>query len=86
MRALEVERMMDRNKIVQSNIFYLVASCLFLNTGMVFSTAGKGLLSSPRAIKLVYGAAILAFAKVPLGLRKLRNLDKYNDRYGVKKS
>lgn len=85
-RALEVERMMERNKIVQSNIFYLVTSCLFLNSGMVMSTAGKGLLSSPRIIKLIYTAAFLAFAKVPLGLRKLRNLDKYNERYGVRKS
>lgn len=85
-RALEVERMMERNKIVQSNIFYLVTSCLFLNSGMVMSTAGKGLLSSPRVIKFIYTAAFLAFTKVPLGLRKLRNLDKYNERYGVKKS
>ena len=85
-RALEVERAMDRNRIIQRNTFMAVLSCLFLNTGMCMSTLGKGtVLASAPVARLVFGAATLLGIQVPFGLRKLRALDKYNERYGVKR-
>ena len=78
--------MMERNKMVQKNIFYAVLSCLFLNTGVVLSTLGKGFLSSKPMLRVVFGAAILTASRVPVGLLNLKKLDDYNKRYGVKKS
>lgn len=83
-RTLEVERMMERNKIVQSNIFYAVMSCLFLNSALVVSSTGNGSLSTVRGVRALYAAASFVMCKVPLGVRKLRKLDAYNERYGKK--
>ena len=87
-RALEVERMMERSKIVQKNTFNTVVSCAFLNTGLLLSTIGTGGLgptASKITLRVLFGAAILVGTKIPLGLRELKKLDEYNARY-VKKS
>ena len=34
--------------------------------------------------KVLFGAAAFFAAKVPMGLAKLRKLDKYNENYGAK--
>jgi len=84
-RALEVERMMERNKIVQKNTFNAVLSCLFLNVGLVASTVGRGtLLGATPITRSVFAAALLLGSRVPFGVNKLRKLDKYNEKYGVK--
>jgi len=85
-RALEVERMMERNKITQRNIFHAVISCMFLNTGIVFATLGKGALSSTPILRLIFAAAAVTAARVPMGLMDLKKLDAYNARYGIKKA
>lgn len=85
-RALEVERMMERNKITQKNIFNAVLSCMFLNAGVVCATLGSGVVSSKPVLRLAFGAAAALALKVPLGLRDLKKLDSYNERYGVKKA
>lgn len=84
-RALEVERMLDRSKIVQKNIFHAVLACAFLNTGILLSTVGKGPMASKFAIRAIFGAAVLIGSKVPLGLRELKKLDDYTSRYLIKK-
>merc|ERR1719223_794112 len=58
-RSLEVERALERSRIVQSNIFSAVLSCLFLNTGIVLSSIGKGVFSSKAVLRFVFGAAIV---------------------------
>lgn len=74
-RALEVERMMQRNKIMQKNIFYAVLSCMCLNTGLILSTIGKGALSSKPILRVLFGAAAIFGVKIPFGLRSLKQLD-----------
>ena len=90
MRALEVERMMERSKIVQRNIFNSVLSFAFLNTAILLSTVGRSSLSSALiptkwTLRLLFGVAFFMGSKVPLGMRELAKLDEYNKRYGVKK-
>ena len=84
-RSMEVERMMERSKVVQKNIFHAVLSCAFLNSGILLSSVGTGPMASKLALRAIFGAAILIGSKVPLGLRELKKLDDYNERYLVKK-
>ncbi len=87
---MEVERMMERSKIVQKNIFHAVLSFAFLNTGILLSSVGRSSLSATIlptkwTLRLLYGAAVFIGAKVPLGMREIQKLDSYNKRYGLKK-
>lgn len=84
---MEVERMIERNKLVQSNIFSAVLSCLFLNSAVSMATVGKNAIGSAVSGPLTKGffaAAIWFGARVPYGVFvKLRQLDAYNERFGV---
>lgn len=87
---MEVERMMERSKIVQKNIFNSILSFAFLNTGILLSTVGLNSLSSSWiptkwTLRLFYGTALFMGAKVSFGMRELSKLDEYNKRYGIKK-
>lgn len=84
-RALEVERQMDRAKIVQKNIFNSVLTCGLLNTGILLSSFGSGPFASKLALRSIFGMAALIGIKVPFGLRELKKLDEYNERYLFKK-
>jgi len=81
-RALEVERMITRNNIVQQNIFNAVLSGLLLNASMLLRTAGIKFLSSKFILMLMYSSAIIISSKIPLGLLSLRKLDQDNAKYG----
>jgi len=83
-RALEVERMMERSKIVQKNIFLAVLSCAFLNTGILLSSVGKGPMASKFALRAIFGAAILIGIRVPFGMKDVKRLDDYQSRYIIK--
>ena len=87
-RTLEVERMMERNKLLQKNTFNAVLSCLFLNTGIALASLVKDSMLGPIPSKiptqLAFGAAALFGLQVPRGLRKVKKLDAYNERYGLK--
>ncbi|KAL3775917.1 hypothetical protein HJC23_005198 [Cyclotella cryptica] len=83
-RAMEVERMIERNKLVQANIFSAVLSCLFLNSAVTVATLGQNLIFSKPLMKTLIGAAIVFGLRVPYGVFvKLRKLDEYNERFGV---
>ena len=89
-RAMEVERMMERSKIVQRNTFNTIVSFAFLNTGILLSTVGRSLLLSSLiptnwSLRALYGAAFFIGVKVPMGVRELNKLDEYNKKYGLTK-
>jgi len=84
-RSLEVERQMERSKIVQSNIFNSVLACAFLNTGILLTSVGTGPAASKAALRVIFGTALLIGSKIPLGLRDLKKLDDYNAKYLVNK-
>lgn len=84
-RALEVERMVERNKLVQSNIFSAVLSCLLLNTAVSVATIGSNVMYAKPLAKSFFAAAVVFGLKVPYGVFvKLRKFDAYNSRFLAK--
>jgi len=83
-RAMEVERMIERNKVVQSNIFSAVLSGLFLNSAVSMATLGQSLVGARPVTKPLFAAAVMFGLRVPYGVFvKLRKLDENNARFGV---
>ena len=81
-RALEVERMIERNKLVQSNIFSAILSCLLLNTAVSAATLGSNMMYAKPLAKTFFAAAVVFGLRVPYGVFvKLRKLDEYNARF-----
>jgi hypothetical protein len=86
-RALEVERAMQRSKLVQENIFRLALACLFLNGGMAVSLVSMPKGANSMAIiltRLMFAGAGILASSIPFGLWKIKNLDKYLEKFGVK--
>ena len=84
-RALEVEREMERSMLIQKNTLQAVLAGVFLQGAVTFATVGSGLYAGIPISRALFAAAALIGFRVPVGLRKLRQLDKYNERYGVSK-
>jgi len=85
-RALEVEREAERNKMVTRNAYEGIISGLLLQTGLCLATIGKDVVCSRPLMKVAFGlSALFAVRAVPLGLYKVNKYDKYNERYGVSK-
>ncbi|KAL7576606.1 hypothetical protein ACA910_005546 [Epithemia clementina (nom. ined.)] len=84
-RALEVERQMERNKMTQKVTFQAVLAGLFLQSamGVVVSGFAPPSVAKPLTKGLLAMAAFFGLG-VPLGLFRINKLDKYNARYGVK--
>jgi hypothetical protein len=83
-RAMEVERQLQRSKLVQKNTFAAVLSCLLLNTALSLATVGKDVaFANPISRGLFVGAAILG-VRVPFGIMQVNKLDRYNERFGVR--
>jgi predicted unusual protein kinase regulating ubiquinone biosynthesis (AarF/ABC1/UbiB family) len=83
-RAMEVERQLERSKLVQRNTLDAVLATLFLQTAISVATIATGFKYVAVMQRALLGAAALFGVRLPMGLRKLRLLDKYNERYGVK--
>jgi len=84
-RALEAERMLERSKIFNNNLFNAVISCLFLNSGLcITSVATANPVALPVA-RSMYVVATFFAAQIPFGIVKLRRFEKYLEKYGVKK-
>jgi predicted unusual protein kinase regulating ubiquinone biosynthesis (AarF/ABC1/UbiB family) len=83
-RAMEVERQLERSKLVQLNTFDAVLATLFLQSAISVATCATGFQYVVPLQRVLFGAAALFGSRVPMGLKKLRQLDKYNERYGVK--
>lgn len=84
-RALEVERAMERTKIVQDNIFTAVTSGLLLNAGVCLASLATGTRGAVALSRVLFAAAGVIGLRVPLGLLKIKRLDKYREEYGLKK-
>ena len=83
-RALEVERQNDRSRLVQQNTYEAIISLLLFQGGLSLLTTWSGFKAAlPLGRVLLGGAGILA-ARLPFGVLKVRNLDKYNEKYGLK--
>jgi len=76
---------MERTKLVQSNIFAAVISGLMLNTGICLASVASGTVGAIPLSRIMFAAATFAGLKVPLGMLKVRQLDKYREEYGLKK-
>lgn len=75
-RVLESERAFQRMELVQNNMALAIAASAFLNVGMVLATAG-----SPNGQLSLAARGTLALAgvfglQIPVGLFKLKSLDK----------
>jgi hypothetical protein len=83
-RALDVERQNQRAKLVQKNTYEAVLLGLFLQGGLSLLTVGSGLKAAKPISRALFGVAGFLAVRVPLGMRKIQKLDKYNENYGVK--
>jgi len=84
-RALEVERQLQRSRLVQKNIMNAVMSGLFMQTGTVLVVLGKSMSASSPLSKMLFAVAFIFGVRVPYGLFQLQKLDATNERFGVKK-
>lgn len=82
-RASELERELERSKIVQRSTLEAVLSGVLLQSALTIVSGGSsGKWVTPASRAIIGMAAILAI-RVPLALLRVRKLDKYNERYGV---
>lgn len=84
-RAAELERAEERTRLVQRNLLHGVMSCFFLQAAMSTTVLGKGWQVAVPVTKACVGVALFFAIRVPLGLVKVQKLDKYNEKYGVKR-
>ena len=81
---MEVERQNERSKLIQQNTYEGILALLLIQGAVHLLTIGSGLRGAKAISRaLLAGGAFLA-ARVPLGLLKIRRLDKYNENYGLK--
>jgi len=85
-RSLELERMMERTKMVQANTFSAVMSGLLLNTGICLATIGSGGTMSRPLSRFLFATAGFVAMKVPYGMWKIKKMDDYLDTFGLKKN
>jgi predicted unusual protein kinase regulating ubiquinone biosynthesis (AarF/ABC1/UbiB family) len=83
-RAMEVERHLERSKLVEKNIYHTALSALLLQSAAHVMTFGSGSVLSVSISRLLFGSAVIFGIRVPLGMFKIRQLDKYNENYGAK--
>ena len=83
-RAMEVERQLERSKIVQKNTFDAVLAGALLQIALTIATVSGGTTIAVASSRIVFGVAAIVGVKVPFGIMRLNKLDKYNERYGVK--
>mmetsp|Transcript_27514 Transcript_27514/g.66859 ORF Transcript_27514/g.66859 Transcript_27514/m.66859 type:complete len:910 (+) Transcript_27514:368-3097(+) len=83
-RALDVERQNERSKIVLKNSYEAIILGLLFQGGISLLTVGSGLKGARPLSRILLGASAFLALRVPLNLKKLRQLDKYNENYGIK--
>jgi hypothetical protein len=83
-RALDVERQNERSKLVLRNTYEAVLLGLFFQCGVTLLTAGTGLRGATSLSKILLGVSAILAVRVPFNILKVRSLDRYNARYGMK--
>ncbi len=84
-RASELERELERSKILQRGTLEAVLSGVLLQSALTLMSVGNsGKWVVPASRTIISVAAVLA-VRVPLAMLRIRKLDKYNERYGVSK-
>jgi hypothetical protein len=83
-RTLDVERQNERAKIVQKNTYEAVVLSVLFQSAITLATAGSGMAGARPLSRVLFGAATFLALRVPLGLMKIRKLDKYNEKFGMK--
>jgi hypothetical protein len=83
-RTLDVERQNERAKIVQKNTYEAVVLSVLFQSAITLATVGSGVVGARPLSRALFGAAIFLAVRVPLGLMKIRKLDKYNEKFGMK--
>lgn len=82
-RALDAERQLERNRVVQKITLDAVLSGLLLQGGLALISTGSGLTGAPVMSRVLLGVSAYVASKIPFGIFRLRKLDKYNEGYGV---
>jgi predicted unusual protein kinase regulating ubiquinone biosynthesis (AarF/ABC1/UbiB family) len=84
-RALEVERQNDRSKLVLKNTYEGILLSIFFQASISLLTVGSGLPGAKPLGQLCLGGASILAARVPFNILKVRQLDKYYERYDRKR-
>lgn len=84
-RNLEIERELERSKLVQKNTFQAILAGVFLQSALGLVAFGGNFKGSTLLSRALFGVAGFIGLQVPLGVIKINKLDKYNERYGVKR-
>mmetsp|Transcript_12123 Transcript_12123/g.28760 ORF Transcript_12123/g.28760 Transcript_12123/m.28760 type:complete len:949 (+) Transcript_12123:349-3195(+) len=83
-RALEVERQNERSGLVVRNSYEVMFLGVLLQTGISLLTVGSGIKGARPVGRLLLGAASVLTARIPFNLLKVRQLDKYYEKYNMK--
>lgn len=83
-RALDVERQMERSKVVQKCMLQILFTGLFLQSAIGIATLGATMPYGKYITKCLLGLSFLCGVRLPFGLFRINQLDKYNQRYGVR--
>jgi hypothetical protein len=83
-RALDVERQLERSKLVQKCILQILFTGLFLQSAIGVAMLGTTIPYSKVLSKCLVGFSLLCGIRLPFGLFQINQLDKYNQRYGVR--
>jgi predicted unusual protein kinase regulating ubiquinone biosynthesis (AarF/ABC1/UbiB family) len=84
-RALEVERELERSKLVQKNTFQAILSGLLFQGAVSLATVGSGLYAAGPISRTLFAVSAVLGIQIPFGIFRLRKLDKYNAGYGLNK-
>ena len=83
-RAQEVERQMERSKLVQKSTLEAILAGVVLQSAIALAASGCGLKAAKPVTRALFGVAAVLGVRVPMGLFRVRKLDKYNERYGLR--
>lgn len=79
-----MERQNERSKLVLRNTYEAVILSILFQSGITLLALGSGYSGAKPLGKALLGISAFLAARVPFNISKVRKLDKYNERYGMK--